>query len=322
MEQVQCKGSGAIPQVPEGLRKELLGKMTRLGLSQRAVSTQIGVSHSALSTWLSGIYKGSSEAVEEKVRQWLDRRREVADSEIPEDERFPTTVETEVYKSVTSALRSCHLKGKIGVVTAASGSGKTRSVKEYVSRNAGVMMIECHHSFPARMVLGAIAASCGIEMHGSIHELLMSVCDRLRGSGRMLVLDEAEHLKPSVLDVVRRLNDWAGIGIVYVGLPRFMASLQSLRRDYEYIWNRVRVRAGIERSTDVEIGDIRKLLERMLPLLDDGVVRVFHARCGGDVRKLEALYYGALKAVRQSGKSMTPALVTAVAKQLEMEVAA
>lgn len=322
MEHNQCSGSGVIPQVPEGIRKDLLGQMARMGLSQRAASVQIGVSHSALSTWLSGTYKGSVESVEEKVQQWIDRCREIADGPLPEDERFPVTVDTEVFSAVTSALRSCHLKGKIGVVVAASGSGKTRSVKEYVAKHAGVMLIECHHSFPARMVLASIASSCGIEARGSIHELLVSVCDRLRGSGRMLVLDEAEHLKPSVLDVVRRLNDWAGVGIVYVGLPRFMASLQSLRRDYEYIWNRVRVRAGIERSAEVERGDIRKLLESMLPLLDDAVVMAFHARCGGDIRKLEALYYGALKAVRQSGKPMTPALVTFVAKQLEMEVAA
>jgi len=322
MEQNQCSGSGVIPQVSEGIRKDLLGQMARMSLSQRAASAQIGVSHSALSTWLSGTYKGSVESVEEKVQQWIERCREIADGPLPEDERFPVTVDTEVFSEVTSALRACHLKGKIGVVVAASGSGKTRSVKEYVAKNAGVMLIECHHSFPARMVLSSIASSCGIEARGSIHELLVSVCDRLRGSGRMLVLDEAEHLKPSVLDVVRRLNDWAGIGIVYVGLPRFMASLQSMRRDYEYIWNRVRVRAGIERSAEAERSDIRKLLGSMLPLLDDTVVIAFHSRCGGDIRKLEALYYGALASVRQSGKPMTPALVTFVAKQLEMEVAA
>lgn len=320
MEQNQCNGVADHSQA--GLKNDLLRMMEARGLSQRAASSQIGVSHSALSTWISGTYKGSVEAVASSVQQWLERCREVAEGPIPEDERFPVTVDTEVFSAVTTALRSCHLKGKIGVVVAASGSGKTRSVKEYVAKNAGVMLIECHHSFPARMVLASIASSCGIEARGSIHELLVSVCDRLRGSGRMLVLDEAEHLKPSVLDVVRRLNDWAGVGIVYVGLPRFMASLQSLRRDYEYIWNRVRVRAGIERSAEVERGDIRKLLESMLPLLDDAVVMAFHARCGGDIRKLEALYYGALKAVRQSGKPMTPALVTFVAKQLEMEVAA
>jgi DNA transposition AAA+ family ATPase len=296
--------------------------MNRLGLSQRAAAAQIDVSHSALSTWFSGNYKGSNDAIDGKVKQWLERCKEVAESPMPEDERFPVTVETDVYTAVTSALRSCHLKGKMGVVVAPSGSGKTRSVKDYVARNSGVMLIECHHSFPARQVLYAIAAACGVEARGAIHEMLVSVCDRLRGSGRMLVLDEAEHLKPAVLDVVRRMNDWAGIGIVYVGLPRFLAQLQTLRRDYEYIWNRVRVRAGIERSTDAEIGDIRRLLGSVLPLLDESVAKVYHSRCGGDVRKLEALYYGSLKAVRQSGQPMTPALVIFVAKQLEMEVAA
>ena len=68
MEQNQCSGSGVIPQV---LRKDFLGQMARMGLSQRAASVQIGVSHSALSTWLSGTYKGSVESVGRSLRRLL-----------------------------------------------------------------------------------------------------------------------------------------------------------------------------------------------------------------------------------------------------------
>jgi DNA transposition AAA+ family ATPase len=318
MDQKQCNGAEVLPQVPDDLRERLRNQMKIDGLSQRAVSEQIGVSHGALSAWMSGTYKGSNDAIAEAVRGFLSRRREVAESPLPEDERFPTTVETKVYTEVHHALRNCHLKGKIGVVTASSGAGKTRAAKDYAAKNTGVMLIECHHSFPARMVIKAIARSCGVEAIGSIHEMLTAVCDKLRGSGRLLVLDEAEHLKPQVLDVVRRINDWSGIGIVYVGLPRFMAQLQSLRRDYEYIWNRVRVRAGIERTKAVELADVKLLIESMMPV-DSAVQDAFHACCGGDIRKLEAVFFSCLAISRVRGLVISSKMVASVAKQLEME---
>jgi len=306
-------------QEPDGLREQLREVMEAEGLSQNATSLQIGVSAGLLSAWFAGKYKGSADAIAEKVVGFLARRKEVQSMPLPEEERFPVTVETEVFQAVTRAIRHCHLKGKIGVVTAHSGSGKTRAAREYVSRNTGAMLIECHHSFPARMVLGAIAQSCGVEFRGSIHELLVSICDRLRGSGRVLVLDEAEHLKPQVLDVVRRINDWAGIGIVYVGLPRFMGQLQSLRRDFEYIWNRVRVRAGIERGRAKELGDARMLLESVIPLVGEGVPESFHQFCGGDIRKLEELFFACLAVSRRSAQEVSIKLVKAVAQQLSME---
>ncbi len=306
-------------QEPDRLREQLREVMEAEGLSQNATSLQIGVSAGLLSAWFARKYKGSEEAMAEKVAGFLARRKEVRTMAVQEEERFPITVETEVYLAVTKAIRNCHLKGKIGVVTAHSGSGKTRAAREYVAKNAGSMLIECHHSFPARMVLGAIAQSCGVEARGSIHELLVSICDRLRGSGRVLVLDEAEHLKPQVLDVVRRINDWAGIGIVYVGLPRFMGQLQSLRRDFEYIWNRVRVRAGIERGRVREIGDARMLLESVLPLVGEGVPESFYQYCGGDIRKLEELFFAVLAVSRRSAQEVSERMVKVTAQQLSME---
>lgn len=289
------------------------------GLSLRVIAPQIGVSFGALGPWLNGTYSGTSDNITEKVQEFFVRREELAAMPVSEEERFPVTVETAVYAAVTSAIKTCHLKGKIGVVTARSGSGKTRAVKDYRDHNTGVVLIECHYSFPARQVMAAIAVQIGVEVRVSIHELLESICDKMRGSSRVILLDEAEHLKPSVLDLVRCINDRAKIGIVYVGLPRFMAQLQSIRRDYEYIWNRVRVRAGIDRDRATELADARLLLESVLSGVDDAVCTAFHSYCGGDMRRLEELFYSVLAKSRVTGKEISAGLVAASAKQLDME---
>jgi len=306
---------GGTAQVRELLRQV----MSDEGLSLRVIAPQIGVSFGALGPWLNGTYSGTSDNVTRKVQEYFDRRAEVAALPVSEEERFPVTVQTGVLAAVSKAVRSCHLKGKIGIVTAQSGSGKTRAVKAYRDQYTGVILVECHHSFPARMVLMAIAQACGVEERGSIHELLQAICDKMRGSGWVLILDEAEHLKSSVLDTVRRINDWAGIGIVYVGLPRFMAQMQNMRRDYSYIWNRVRVRAGIERDRAAELADTVLLLESVIGDVPDGVADAFYAFCGGDMRRLEELFYTCLAASRVLDMPISAGIVAASAKKLDME---
>lgn len=301
------------------VRERLREIMDVEGLSLRVIAPQIGVSFGALGPWMNGSYSGTSDNVTRKVQEFFERRAELEAMPVSEEERFPVTVQTGVLAAVTKAIRSCHLKGKIGIVTAPSGSGKTRACKAYSDQYTGVIFVECHHSFPARMVLLAIAQACGVEERGSIHELLEGICAKLKGSGWVLILDEAEHLKSSVLDTVRRLNDWAGIGIVYVGLPRFMAQMQNLRRDYSYIWNRVRVRAGISRDRAAELADTALLLESVIGDVPAGVADAFHAFCGGDMRRLEELFYTCLEASRVLDMPISTGIVAASAKKLDME---
>lgn len=319
----EVNGSGVHTQERDRLREQIRVVMEAEKIGLRPLSDQLSLSHSRLSGWLNDNYSGTLEPVDEAVRAFLDRRAEAKALPVPEMERFPVVVETVVFSQVSKVLRACHLKGKIGVVVSPWGTGKTRTIREYVERNAGgVMLVECHHSFPARMVLAAIAAECGVEAKGSIHELLQAICAKLKGSNRLLVLDEAEHLKASVLDVVRRINDWAGIGIVYVGHPGLMASMQSLKRDYGYIWNRVRVRAGVERGRDQELADVAMLLGSVLPIVAGEVAGEMYRFTGGDVRRLEELFFAVLAVSRKSGKPIEGRMIAAVARQLDMEVAA
>ncbi len=301
-------------------RTELKLVMQLEKLSLRRICEQIGVSTGALSPWLAGKYAGSDDAIADKVQKYLDRREAVAAMPVPERERFSITVETEVNSTVTKAITHCQLKGLMGIITANSGAGKTRSAREYVAMTPGAVLIECHPSFPARMLLMAIARECGLEARGTIHELLQSISSKLKGSGRVLVIDEAEHLEPKVLDVIRRIHDWAEIGVVYIGLPRLEAQLRNVRRDYEYIWNRVSVKESIDRSKKVELDDIGLVLEMMLDLFPNDLPAAFHRFCAGDIRKFEQLFFACLSVSRKSSKEFSGVMVTAVAQQLKLEV--
>ncbi len=288
------------------------------GISGNQLSKFCGISGAALSQWLAGIYPANPVLLEKKIAAWMQRRREVDALPLQGVERFQTVVKTTVFSQVTASIRQCHLYGKIGVVTSPSGTGKSTAIRDYVERNPGSIAIDCHPTFPMRSVLQEIAKQGGIEARGNVHEVLMAICEKLRGTGKVIILDEAEHLKPAVLDVVRRIYDLAGVGIVYVGLPRFAATVRGLRGEYQYIWNRCRVKREVYRSRKDVVADLALLIGVMIeePATIAGVIADF---CGGDIRQAEDLFFTGYSVALKSGDVLGEKIIVAVARELELK---
>lgn len=207
-------------------------------ISQNAIAKAMGISAAALSQYLKGKYPGDVSTLETKVAQYLklSTRREAA----PRAEIG--FVETSVVKQVCEILNNCHVDCRLGIITGASGLGKTTGVQHYLASHADVVVIYARPSITLKSLLQELADKVGVEGRGSADNVFMRIVARLRGSKRMLVIDEAEHLTARVLDVIRRFVDteFAGIGVVLVGLPRLWHTLCSNRGDYEYIYNRSR----------------------------------------------------------------------------------
>lgn len=299
----------------EELRRQVKSLLASLALSANKAAKQIGVSGAALSQWLHNKYNADPAELERKVLGWIERNAEL--QEMPEESLFVSTVETSVFRKVTGAIRHAHLKGKIAMVTAHSGSGKTRAIANYVNSHPGAIHIECHHSFPVRAVLQEIARAAGLEIKGDIHSMLMAVSEKLRGSQKVIILDESEHLQAKVLDVVRRIWDFAGVGIVYVGLPRFAATVRSLKAEYIYIYNRVRIKQEIETTAQVAYEDMVKLLKAALPGAEK-FAGLFSSFCGADFRQAEELFFTSIMLAKSRDEELSERVIKAVARQLEL----
>ena len=299
----------------EELRRQVKTLLASLDLSANKAAKQIGISGAALSTWLNDKYQADAHELERKVVGWIERNAEL--QEMPEESLFVRTVETSVFRKVTGAIRHAHLQGKIAMVTAASGAGKTRAITEYVNSHPGAIHIECHHSFPVRAVLQEIARAAGLEIKGDIHTMLMAVSEKMHGSQKVIILDESEHLQAKVLDVVRRIWDFAGVGIVYVGLPRFAATVRSLKAEYIYIWNRVRIKREIETTAQVAFGDLELLLKDAMPGAEK-FAGLFSSFCGADFRQAEELFFTSVLLAKNQGEELSERVIKAVARQLEL----
>ena len=59
--------------------------------------------------------------------------------------------------------------------------------------------------------------------------MVSGIVKKLKGSGRMIIIDEAEHLPYKALELLRRVHDKAGMGVLLVGLPRLIHKIMEGR---------------------------------------------------------------------------------------------
>jgi DNA transposition AAA+ family ATPase len=111
------------------------------------------------------------------------------------------------------------------------------------------------------------------------------VIDRLRGSGRLVIIDEAEHLPVRALDLVRRINDKAGCGILFCGLKRFMESLRVKQADFAYLWSRVAFRVVVD---GLNVQDAELMVKEVIPGAN-GLCKTFYEESHGNGRILAKL---------------------------------
>ncbi|MFB5082527.1 AAA family ATPase, partial [Raoultella sp. C349492] len=83
-------------------------------------------------------------------------------------------------------------------------------------------LIEADPGYTALVLLQELCESLGLSKRGTIHELSESCITALSGTGRAVLIDEAENLPYRALEVIRRIHDKAGVGIVLAGMPRLI----------------------------------------------------------------------------------------------------
>jgi DNA transposition AAA+ family ATPase len=286
--------------------------MEETGMSQTQMAKAIGLAASTFSQWLSGSYVGDVVKIDRQVAGYLSREEE-RDTIV----RLPHR-DTEALHRISEAASLCHSGRFIGVVFGPSGVGKTYSTRHYARHHEGVIFLEAGADWTPRATLSRLAKEIGLEsISGGVHELFEALEGRLRGTSRMLIVDEAEHLPYKALELLRRLHDKTGMGLLLVGMPRLVANLRGKRAEYAQLYSRVRVSAKVQGLSE---SDTRELVHAALPG-SNGVWKAFYeaARIHDDVntRLLETLVEHASRISRLNSIPVTREVVQA-AKDLTL----
>lgn len=261
------------------VRGEMLAYIEETGQSQAEIARAIGASGTMVSQFLNDRYPGFGINVAKRMSAFLalQARRLAA----PPDAVW---VETAQARRVLTVLAQCHELKDLGMVFGAAGLGKTRAAEQYKASNPDVILIRVTESIRQRRpFLRHMARLEGVKApsSGAMDDLFEGVLARLRGSGRLLIIDEAQKLDFRTLELVRDLRDLARIGVVLMGNEMIWQMLHTGRTagQYEQQASRVGIRVCLQRGPAKK--DVETLARQYIDGADSEAIAYLHAKSQG-----------------------------------------
>lgn len=289
---------------------QLKDVMDTHGYSQGQVARAIGRSVTAMNQYVQGKYKGDIANMEERIANFIRRVREKQNA-LRIDERF---VSTPTARKGLGVLDYAHQECEICVLYGAAGLGKTMILKEYARRDDAVIFIEADPGYTARTLLEELCGRLKLDKSGNIHTLIDLCAEKLRGSERLLVIDEAELLPYRALEVVRRLHDKAGIGVVMAGMPRLIVNLKGKRGEFAQLYSRVAL--ALDLGNALEREDFDQIAVDLMPEAEDQKISdALYDQSKGNARRLFKMARGVYRMCDISKKNVD---VKAIEKFSEM----
>ena len=211
----------------------LKAHITSTGMSQKQVGTQLGYSAAAVNQYLKGTYKGDTAGIDKAVIE-LANRQQSKSTDLSSD-----FIETPMAARTMQSCMFAHAMNDMQLIVGEAGLGKTMALKEYAARHSNVLMLEVDPTFSSKVLLAEISNMLGLSVGRNNNAMMTAVIEKLKGSDRLLIVDEAELLTLNSLEILRRIHDKAGIGIVLAGMPRLRANLRGARGQYKQIYSRI-----------------------------------------------------------------------------------
>lgn len=280
------------------------------GLSLSAIAKGLGISSSSFSLWLQGTYKGNVEKIMVTVESYLQRQKEKAARTL---KQIPF-VDTSVARKVFEVARLCHIDGEIGVCVGMAGIGKTASAQEYVRQNPDTILIEADLGYTATVLFSELSRWLGLNDKGALHSLFEGVVERLKGTERLIIIDEAEHLPYKALELLRRVYDKANVGILLIGMPRLTDNLRGKAHDFKQLYSRVGVHARLEKLKEQ---DSELIVKTVLPETNNnGIWKTFHRESNENIRVLIKLLKRAHRVAEINNVELSDSVIKEAARTL------
>jgi len=269
------------------------------------VATGLGISPTTFSQYLNGKYPGDNAKIDEAVIGFLERQTErEAGAKIAPAAGYAQTRQA---KMATNVLRACHIDGDMGVIISNAGLGKTTAISHYARQNDGVIYLTARPTVNIKVLLVQIAEAIKIHSGGVNDRLLRAIVKMLDGTGRMIILDEAQFLTGICLETLRYIHDEAGVGLVYAGMP----ALHQVIMSEEHIHSRV---GAVAHLPPLDERDVRAILEATGTRITDSGVKALAHDCDGSARRLMKILKHACRLA--NGAEVTPSAITTATKQI------
>ncbi|BFN00322.1 ATPase [Moraxella sp. K02] len=276
------------------------------GISQSKVATLLGVSTATVSQYLKGTYNGDVEGVDKKVVEMLDRQADKA-KDVKSD-----FVETPTAKDIFDVCAMAHSMADINLVIGEAGLGKTVTLKQYAKTVDNVILVEVTPTYSPKVMLVELCNRLGIVPSRSNHDNEVSIVEKLKGSDKLLIIDEAELLAYKSLEIIRRIHDMAKIGVVLAGMPRLRANLHGKEGEYKQLYSRIGFVGDLsDRLPEQDIG----MLSQATIGTDAFNAKLYEA-CHGNARRLNKLLRGVNRLSKLNNRPIDEAMINKFTQML------
>ena len=232
--------------------------------------------------WTKDHYYGDIEAFEDKIRIALEKEER---KNMLTKTTCPTIIATSVTKRGFDCCQYVMENRGMGIFYGESGVGKTVTCIQFINENPDCIFIESLPSYSASAIVKRICAHLSLDEGRSLTDSFEMVVKALKDSGRLLIVDEGENLSGRGLQILRRLHDIGGVGVLLVGLPVLLSNVKSNNGFYTQLYNRIdiAVKAGSISEQDTEA-----LVRHWLPEAA-GLWKEFRKLSGDNTRRLQKL---------------------------------
>lgn len=213
----------------EPLRAALSEYKNKHTLSNAQLARELGIDPTGVSKYLNKKPEGDIDQLEARVQDVLKaapKRREVT------AELFQTSVT----RSVAARLEIIRKTNDFGLLTGHAGIGKSCAVDLYAAANAASILVRLSrwsaHS-------GGLEAALFSQLETKAKERFIRraewMVDRLKGSNRLVIIDNAQRLTSGALDWLFDFHDATGCPIALVGNPDILTKIARVDQRFSRI---------------------------------------------------------------------------------------
>ena len=238
------------------VRSKIKSLLNDGAITQSQIARETGLTAPVISPWLKNRYAGDNQAVEKKLEQWLSSKEKKASV----SNAFPAAPEwldTPTGRKILNVMAYAQHAGDISVVYGGAGLGKTCTLEHYASENPQVWiacMSPAHGGVAA--ALEEIAEVVGLRgFPGRAARLHRELVRKFKGTGGLLIIDEAQHLNINAIEAIRALHDASGVGLALVGNESVYARLTGGSRTatFAQLFSRIGKRLRLTKPTDEDV---------------------------------------------------------------------
>jgi DNA transposition AAA+ family ATPase len=224
----------------------LIEQIKALNLAQTEIAAALGMSASAVNTWLKGKYAGDVENLELKARAYLDTLALQANAPKAQQGFLDTAVAQRMF----GILERIWETRDLGLATGPAGAGKTQACLKYREIKPTVVYV-C--ALPWARDIWSVQKLLvrAIAQRRDERRDMDWVVEKLTNSNRLLIVDDAHELDRSGYKLIIKLQEETNISVALVGnecmVDDIEGSTANARRRQVQLISRVGLRLAIER---------------------------------------------------------------------------